>query len=265
MENSHEVTGDLHLHTDASPDLLEKATYSLEQALEIAKGKGLSVIAVTEHGVFHEYDRSQQLAERHDMILVPAVELRGLITEGWRFKLAQILGFSPKVVFADILALGVTEPIPERSLPLPQLIEIIHKQSGLAVIPHPSGHPGVNWYGDMGKQLIKDLGIDGIEAINASIPRPANIRAKKFAQEIRLPVTGGSDARTPEMIGKGLTVFSPDLTIQNWQDCLGAIRVGKTSVKGESLALGPFFVDRFDLLMNVVGIVGKSIIQGRGG
>jgi len=237
-----EIIADLHIHTKTSSDFITNAHYGMEEALTTAIEKGISVVAITEHGILHDYNKSQQLAEKTGVILIPAVELKGIITEGLRAKVvgpfAKLLGEAGPI--ADILAYGVTEPIPENR-PIELVTKDIHRQDGLAVLAHPSVASGINWYGPVGRKLIKELGIDGIEVLNASIPQFMNRAAARLAKEFKLPITGGSDARWLRFIGKGLTVFSPDLKIQNWRDCIQAIKDSKTSVGGVGIRLGPFF------------------------
>lgn len=237
-----ESIGDLHIHTEISPDVITKAHYDMKEALYIAAEKGVGVVAITEHKKFHDYDDAQKQAEEAGVILIPASELRGIISEGLR---AKFIGHFVKFAglpgpVTDILAYGVTEPI-EDDKPIEHVVADIHRQNGLAILAHPSGSLGINWYGETGRKLIKELGIDGIEALNASIPQPFNRAAERLAKEHNLPVTGGSDARRRWQIGKGLTVFSPELTIATWEDCIRAIMDKKTSTRGTGIRLGPFF------------------------
>lgn len=236
-----EQLADLHVHTKDSPDVLHSSKHTLEEALIEAKKKGLTAIAITEHGPkLHNYDKSQGIADREGIILVPGVELRALIKEGRRASIIARL-FGEKYATVDVLAYGVTEEIPEATLGLEDLIEEIHRQNGLAIIAHPSFAPAVDWYGPLGRRLIQQTGADGIESFNAAVLQGMNNKAQRLADEFGLPVTGGSDTRKLENIGKGLTVFSPDLTIKNWQDVLTAIKTGNTLSKGMSRKLGPSF------------------------
>ncbi|MDA1079160.1 MAG: hypothetical protein O2840_00495 [bacterium] len=173
-------------------------------------------IAVTEHGpILHNYERTQAMAERAGVILIPGVELRAIVTDGLRARAITKL-FGRKYAWVDILAYGVTEVISERTLSLEVLIEEIHRQNGLAVIAHPSFAPGVNWYSSLGRQLINDTGADGIESFNAAVLSGMNQKAQMLAEHLNLPVTGGSDTRVLANIGKGVTVFSSDVTLKKW-------------------------------------------------
>lgn len=234
------VTGDLHIHTKDTPSILGETTYSLEEALETAAEKGLGIVAITEQDFYHDYDKSQKLAERAGVILIPAVETYGIIKEGWRAQLTGLV-FGRKKAIADILAYGVTEPISEKRLPISEVVRRIHVQGGLAVVAHPSVAEGLNWYDPLGSKLIKELGIDGIEVLNGKAFQFMNRAAQRLAVEHNLPVTGGSDARSLDRIGKGFTVFSSKLTIDDWQGCLDAIKQNGTSVGGTGRKLGPFF------------------------
>ncbi len=239
---SQEKIADLHIHTKDSPDVLHTADYTIEQAIETAASKKLTAIAITEHGPkLHNYDTSQALADRAGIILIPGVELRAIVTDGLRARAIAKL-FGRQYASVDILAYGVRAVIPERELSLEALIEEIHRQDGLAIIAHPSFAPGLNWYSTLGQQLITDTGADGIESFNAAVLAGMNVKAQMLADNLSMPVTGGSDTRVLENIGKGVTVFSPNLTIKNWQDCLVAIKAGLTTSTGTSRKLGPSFV-----------------------
>ncbi|MEN8253507.1 MAG: PHP-associated domain-containing protein [Patescibacteria group bacterium] len=76
----------------------------------------------------------------------------------------------------------------------------------------------MNWYGALGKRLIQETGADGIESFNAAVLERMNRKAQQLADELNLPVTGGSDTRMLENIGRGVTVFSPGVTVKNFQD-----------------------------------------------
>jgi predicted metal-dependent phosphoesterase TrpH len=239
---SQEQIADLHVHTKNSPDVLHTAKYTIEEAIETAASKGLTAVAITEHGPkLHNYDSSQAMADRAGIILIPGVELRAIVTDGLRARAITKL-FGRQYATVDILAYGVTEVIPERELSLEALIEEIHRQDGLAIIAHPSFAPGLNWYSPLGRQLITDTGADGIESFNAAVLSGMNVKARMLADSLEMPVTGGSDTRVLNNIGKGVTVFSPELKIANWQDCLNAIKSGKTTSRGASRKLGPSFV-----------------------
>ena len=239
MQN--EKLADLHVHTAASPDVLHNSKHTLEEALAEASLKGLTAIAITEHGpVLHDYDKSQGIADREGVILVPGVELRAIIEDGRTAKIITRL-FGRKRATVDVLAYGVTDEIPEATLSLHQLIEKIHKQNGLAIIAHPSFAPAVNWYGPLGRRLIKETGADGIESFNAAVLAGMNENAQKLAIDLELPVTGGSDTRTLENIGKGVTVFNRDTMLKDWQDVLDAIKSGKTISRGTSRKFGLSF------------------------
>ncbi len=236
-----ETFGDLHIHTGGVCFDIPKVTYSLREAIAKAAERECRVVAITEHEVLHPYDKTQEIARRSGIILIPAVEVRGLIEEGWRARVITRL-FGSSYSFVDILAYGITEPIPGRSLPLAKVVEIIHKQNGLAIVAHPSFNVAGDWYGPEGRALISGLGIDGIEVFNGrSLPR-WNRRAVNLAAELSLAVTGGSDAHRLQNIGIGLTFFRQDLDAKDWCQCIEEIRNKRTTVSGQRIKLWPFFI-----------------------
>ncbi len=237
-------SADFHIHTDVSPDWLHetfgaKEFYTWREAIRTAARKGLTAMALTEHGVFHDYDKTQSFADREGVILVPAVELRGIVTEGGVSRvITKIFGRHQSTI--DIIALGVVDPIPEATLELPELVDAIHQQDGLAVLAHPAfPWPAlINWFSEEGKDLIRQLDIDAIEAFNAACLQAMNQKSQELAAELGLPVTGGSDTRIQKKIGIGATLFNDGVTVQTWQDCLQAIKNHQTLVAGKSRKLG---------------------------
>lgn len=237
----NEITGDLHVHTKETADILRSASYSLQKALEVARNKGHLVFAATEHGILHDYDKSQAIAERTGIILIPAVEIRALISESLQAKLMSGL-FGSSRAFVDVLAYGVVNnQIPDQKWNIDKVIDHIHQQAGIAVVAHPSFSSFFNWYSTEGKNLIQTLGVDGIEVMNSHLPKSWNDAARKLAEELEKIKTGGSDARSLKDIGKAYTIFDQNFTIRNWRDCLKALKSKTTDAASNINRLGPFF------------------------
>jgi len=182
---------DLHLHTalgDGLPELPDLLRYVEERT-------DLDVIAVTEHD---QIEAALRLRELH---------ARG----SYRFEV--VVGIEVTTLEGHLLALFVEQPVPSlRSLA--STLDQIHRQGGLAVIPHPlsplTRSIGRNGILRIHTRRADGLWFDGIELAN---PSPAGrIRAARArtlnARSLRLAETGGSDAHFMPAVGCARTLFS---------------------------------------------------------
>jgi len=180
---------DLHIHSSYSFD-----SWALpERIVDLAIKKGLQCIAVSDHGSIQGSLEAQDYARQRNKPIIVIVSEEVKSKQG------------------DILALNIKKPIPEK-LSAKKTIDLIHKQNGIAVIPHPFG----SWCAFKGN-LQEFVGlIDGIETLNASVFW-GNKKAWEFAQKNNLAFTAGSDAHfCNQFIGKVWLKlpldFSQDLT-----------------------------------------------------
>jgi len=187
---------DLHVHTSASAD----STLPCGMAILRARELGLRGMAITDHDRLTVVESAPP-----DLVLIPGAELS---TE-----------------WGDLLALGISR-LPDNVLPVPRIIDDIHAQGGVAVIPHPfTGLP--NSMNDMVEAII-DI-VDGLETAS---PRKAadNQRARRLARQHRKSEIGGSDAHALEEMGRSLTACdSPDV-----EGLLDAIRNARTRAGNNS-------------------------------
>ncbi|MCI0856238.1 MAG: hypothetical protein J4N98_06085, partial [Chloroflexi bacterium] len=183
-------SADLHIHTalgDGMAEIPEVLAYVEEQT-------DLSVIAVTEHDDL----RAAELAR-----------------EAWArgsYKFEVVLGEEVTTLEGHILALFIEEPI-EGLRPLEPTLEAIHKQSGLAIIPHP-----MSWLTrSVGQRTIERVlrqdsaGVffDGMEHSVSPAARVTSKKAHRLNQErYHFAEVGGSDAHFLQAIGSSHTQFS---------------------------------------------------------
>jgi predicted metal-dependent phosphoesterase TrpH len=176
---------DLHLHTN-----LGDGTASPRRVLEIARRRGLKVIAVTDHDHFEGAKRVQELVERED----------------WGIEL--IWGCEVTTRQGHLLGLFINQRV-KFLTHVEGAIDAIKEQGGLVIIPHPMG-----WLvPSLGRRKIEELlargyPIDGIELYN---PSPANAGARtevrRLNQQWGFAATGSSDAHFWQHIGAGYTLF----------------------------------------------------------
>jgi predicted metal-dependent phosphoesterase TrpH len=183
---------DLHVHGAGSAD----SRLSNREAMTRARELGLRGLSFTDH------DRLTSLRSPFDdLVLVPGAELS---TE-----------------WGDLLALGISE-MPGPGLSVPGLIEDIHRQGGVAVVPHPFSEELSRIC--MNEHLfdIMDL-VDGLEVTS---PKRSvdNALARRLARENGKAVVGGSDAHSLEAMGWGFTSCDEGTV----EGLLEAIRRGRT-------------------------------------
>ncbi|NHJ39499.1 MAG: hypothetical protein FK731_05650 [Asgard group archaeon] len=185
---------DMHVHTNFSHDCY----ITIEDTLNQLTGK-VNAITITDHDKISKFTNQQ-------------LEL---------FKTKyQIKVFTKSVEIStlqgDILAYGISS-VPSSRLEPEHVIDIIHKEGGLAVAAHPFDILGVG-------ELVFELNFDAIE-INGLRSKILNQQAKDAAEILGLPCIAGSDSHGYNSIGTYATEFeNPVNTIE---DILTQIKIGK--------------------------------------
>ena len=206
---------DLHVHTNRSED----SYVSLKDAVNRCQELNLDGFAITEHDLMAEVPT--KILEMTDLIVVPGIEIsaRG----------------------GHILAFNIKKQI-EKGLSIRETVTRIHYQDGIAVLAHPFSvlRTWVN------KKEVKEAGFDLIEAANA-YQFPYNFTLNKnieLANELKLPMTGGSDAHIPRTVGRAYTIL--DVENRKVEGIIEALRNGDTGFQGRGISLS----ERFKLIKN---------------
>lgn len=195
---------DLHVHSCYSED----SRTTLEDLVKYAKRNGLDGVAVTDHDTVRG---ARILTEQKDLIVIPGIEVSSL--------------------HGHILGLNITESV-QPKLSIAETAEEIKRLGGIAVVAHPS----VVIKTGLGSKITSASKIDAVEVINASA-FPfflTTYLARRLAQNLRLPQTGGSDAHYREEIGNAYTLIDAD---PDKNDIVEAIRKGETSPCGKPISL----------------------------
>ncbi len=183
---------DLHLHTRVSDGMA-----SVEQLLEYVEHRtDLDVIAVTDHEDADGGQRARELAARR----------------GYRFEV--VVGAEITTRQGHLLALYV-ESAPKSFRSIEETLEAIHRQDGLAVVPHP-----MSWLTrSVSRRTLERLhefpeeGIT-LDAIELANPSPAGRvtgrKAVAFNRRWDLAETGSSDAHHLIHTATGWTSFAGD-------------------------------------------------------
>jgi predicted metal-dependent phosphoesterase TrpH len=200
---------DVHVHTAASHD----ADAPVEAVLAAARDAGLDGVVVTDHDATWGARRAVELAPEYGLLALRGVE----VTTGQ----------------GHLLALGVpSRPQPGQSFA--DAIAAVRRRGGVAVVPHPfqvSRH-------SVRKQVLRQCRPDGIEVLNAhAVTNYRNRRATRFARRHGYPELAGSDAHSPQTVGRAYTAVAVDSdaddpTAVDPDRVLSAIRAGTTAARG---------------------------------
>ncbi len=169
-----------------------------EKLLKTAHKKGISVVAITDHNTLKGSEIAQKLAPQYNITVIPAVEI-------------------DTADHCQILAYGISEPIvPYRKTEI--IINEIHKQGGVAILPHPFDFI----YRVRNLKKIIQLA-DGMEVTNMGTF--GNRKARKFAKKYGVKVqTVGADAHVWTLLDSALMGFSDNCNSVN--DYLYALKNG---------------------------------------
>ena len=198
------VSVDTHVHTAASYD----STAAIDAVLASAADAGLDALAITDHDTMAGAREAMERAREYGLVVVPGVEV--------------------STADGHLLALGVADrPVAGRSLA--ETVATVRDRGGAAVVPHPSqrSRHGVP------RGAVGDC--DGIEAYNAmAMTGVQNRRARAFAEREGYPTLGGSDAHTPEMVGRAVThvELATETEPLTADAIVSAIRAGRTDYAG---------------------------------
>lgn len=165
---------DLHIHTMYSPD--SKTTP--DQIVSRCKKAGINCIAITDHNT-----------------IAGALELKRVAP----FKV--IVSSEIHTNNGEVIGYFLTEEIPGK-LPALETVRLIKEQGGLVCVPHPFDRlRGSAIERHALDEILHE--VDIIETFNArSINRHHNTMARQFAAQHKLLASAGSDAHTPDEIGK---------------------------------------------------------------
>lgn len=182
---------DFHIHSKNSSD----SFMSVDGIVRTAKKRGLDGVAIVDHNNLPDVKKKYK-----DFMVIKGEEV---LTRG-----------------GEIIALGIEKKIPKFKS-IKRTVELIKKQGGTIVIPHPFAFWRKGVF--LGFKKIKSPFV--FEAINGMAYFPfENYMASKYAQDHKMPVCAGSDAHRYKDIGNAYTVL-PDAT--SIDDVLRNLLAGK--------------------------------------
>ena len=175
---------DMHIHSKYSYDgVLEP-----EEIVRIAKQRGLSGIAITDHNTIRGGQEAKQY-ETPDFKVIVGAEI---MTEK-----------------GEISGLFLSREIESRSSK--EVIAEIKGQGGMIIVPHPFDRLRRSAFHITGEYVGL---VDAIEGFNSRcVFQSDNTKALEFAAQYGLPVVGGSDAHYANEIGlAGVIIHSDDIS-----------------------------------------------------
>lgn len=202
-----EYSYDLHIHSIYSYDSLSR----IEDIIEAAIKKNLSGIAITDHDEINGALKAKKIAKG---------------------KIDIILGEEINTNEGQILALFIQEKIDEKDLL--NVLDNIHNQDGIAILPHPTSFRNRKLLEKVLKEKVLRSKINAIEVFNArNIFSKDNKKAFMIAKREDFPMTGGSDAHTISEIGSGRTIIKNS----GIEYLKKAILNGETFILGKKLSI----------------------------
>lgn len=186
---------DFHIHSIYSKDSILKP----EQIVKIAKRKGFSGVAITDHETIRGALKTKSIV--HDDFEV-------------------IIGSEVKTDKGEIIGLFLNEEIKSRNFY--EAIEEIKDQDGMSVLPHPYRN------GLFESNNLMEM-FDLVEGLNGRTSKELNYRAQELAKNHGLPIIAGSDAHTPFEIGRIMNILQENDEVKK------CMLKGNVIIKGEEL------------------------------
>lgn len=189
---------EMHAHTsDRSLDSGVRADILVKQAA----ARGLDGVCFTEHNALWHPDDLQEFQDRHEVVVLPAMELG---TDA-----------------GHVLVFGLDRYRPQ-FLQLETLRPIVKSEGAVMVLAHPMrafNGPRPGW---------KDfpLWFEGVEVINGDHSDSEDGYMDREARGLGLAAIGGSDAHSWQAVGRVATAFSTE--IRTLEDLVAAISAGQT-------------------------------------
>jgi len=206
-------TFDLHVHSFYSSDCKSHPKDIIKQAIH----NRLTGLAITDHDTtkFHH-----QNYKTDELLILKGVEI--------------------STKSGHIIGLGIGEDI-KQGLSVEETVEKVIDMGGVPIASHPFDFTRKG----IGKKIynLKEI---TVETLNGSSPLDYfNEKAKKWAKQNNLPVTGGSDAHRLKEIGMAFTIFENE--VYNIDEVIEQIGKRKTTVGGTHLSLGEKFIRAFQI------------------
>jgi predicted metal-dependent phosphoesterase TrpH len=207
---------DLHIHSKYSYDSLSEPA----KIVKVAKKKGLSGIAITDHNSIKGGLEALKYADDEFLVIV---------------------GEEVATDEGEIIGLFLKEELKSRSALT--VIKEIRNQGGISILAHPYKRAS-----RINVEIIKE--IDAVEGFNSRGKRlgsgDKNRLALELAQKHNLPLTAGSDAHFLFEIGRAKCIIEEVLSAEQVKQ---AILNGEAKISGK---VSSIFVEPFSQLIKMI-------------
>jgi len=201
---------DLHCHTFP---LSNDSFLSPDQLIERARAVGLDGVCLTEHDSVWQPRKVRELAERHNFLIIPGIEVN---TED-----------------GHILVFGLNRHA-TNMYRLPQLARLVAEAGGAMVSPHPYRQftPLLRMDDDFWTMALERAvaspafqHVCALEAINGRSTQEENLFSWQLCARLGLPAVAGSDAHEPSDVGTCATRFQR--SIADVEDLVRELKSGR--------------------------------------
>lgn len=208
------MRADLHLHSTHSPD----SSLDPRALARVAKARGLEAVALTDHNAVSGHGAMAGACKDEGLLFIPGIEVT--TREG------------------HVLAYGV-KTAPKEGLRAIETIEEIHGLGGIASAAHPE-----RVYTGLSTAVVRAAKFDAVEAFNSQSAAHHNAQARKVAEELHLPITGGSDAHSASRVSLGYLAM--ELHPESIDEAIDQILKGKNRADGERPRFGSVLARSID-------------------
>ncbi|MGQ9572479.1 MAG: CehA/McbA family metallohydrolase [Dehalococcoidia bacterium] len=201
---------DLHTHTFP---LSDDSLLSPDQLIDRAKAVGLDGVCLTEHDFVWDPDKVRELAERHNFLVIPGIEVN---TEDGHI---IVFGLNRYVYGMHRVA---------------ELAEMVTEAGGAMIAPHPYRRltPFLRMDDDFWAMALERAAgnpafqyVCAVEAINGRASQNENIFAWQLCAHLGLPAVAGSDAHELRDVGTCATRFQHP--IAGLEDLVRELKAGR--------------------------------------
>ena len=202
---------DFHSHSFFSGDGIS----SPEEMVEVARAKGLSGLAITDH---NSCDSVDYLLDRGLM------REDGLPVDGF----LMIPGVEVTTAEGHLLCLGTRLPNDVKGAPALEICHLVHEAGGLAV---PS-HPYDRFRAGIREDVMATLPIDALEVFNAATTFDRhNRQANEYADARGVGRLASSDAHHAQVVGTAYTILDLEASNLSLAAVLQAIPKSRDTVE----------------------------------
>lgn len=215
---------DMHVHSNASHD----CGTSIQSIGSKLKMLGIGV-SITDHNTI--LGSLSLKGQFRDLLIIPGIEVTTKENKDvllYFEKFSELKDYSEKVIEKGLKNKRTNTFKMRTNISLAELFDSAADYNALRVMPHPLQKPkGLFNYVKRNKELLKK--IDAIEALNAGSRKKNNEKIMSWTEELKFPITGGSDSHIIQNLGNVITL-SREETVS---DILESIRKREVELKGK--------------------------------